>query len=541
MSQVFLFGRGVGVPPGVAPEVVGSKAWHLMRMAEAGLPVPPGFVLGIGWSPGETAAGDRRQALRAGLAREVRALEAVTGQTFGGGRRPMLLAVRSGAAVSMPGMMDTVLDVGLNDAVVAALRRATGNPRLVWDCYRRLVESLGTVVLGVPASRFAAALVEALGRAGVPDERELDVEALAALVQDELALVQETTGQPFPADPLDQLARAVEAVFASWESERAVVYRRLRGIDGAGGTAVTVQVMVFGNRGGDSGSGVAFTRDPGTGAPGLYLDFLFDAQGEDVVSGRRSASGPGVLARRLPQVHGQLERAARVLEELFEDAQDFEFTVERGELWLLQSRRAKRTPLATLRIAVDLVREGRITPAAALDRLADLDLGAVREERLLPRPGAVRLASGTPASPGVATGPIVLDATAAVACPGAILVRPETATGDLAGMAAAGGVLTAEGSRTAHAAVVARQLGRPCVVGCAALRIDERGGGAEIGGVPLRAGDVITLDGTRGEVWLGECSVDVRRPDDLLAEVKAWRDAAGERALSPPATSGTAG
>jgi pyruvate,orthophosphate dikinase len=534
MSQVFQFGHGIGPSPGASLEVVGNKAWHLMRLAEAGLPVPPGFVLGTGWATGDGALeSGARSRLRDVVASEVRALESRTGRTFGGGRPPLLLAVRSGAAVSMPGMMDTVLDVGLGDATIGALRRASGNPRLCWDSYRRLVATFGEAVLGVPAGRFERALAEAVEAAAVPDERELDATQLEALARDELAIVEAVTGRSFPQDPYEQLSRAIEAVFRSWTSPRAQAFRRMQGLPDAGGTAVTVQAMVFGNRGGASGSGVAFTRDPATGAPGLYADFLFEAQGEDVVSGRRSAFGAADLTRRLPDVWRELERVASVLERLFGDAQDFEFTVERGALWLLQSRAAKRTPLAALRIAVDLVREGRLTPVAALARLAAIQLDAIAVERLAVPADAQPIARGVPASPGVVTGPLVLDADAAMRSPSpGILIRPDTSTQDLDGMSAAAGLVTALGSRTSHAAVVARQLGRPCIVACEALKLDPVRRRAVVGDMQLDEGTVLTIDGTRGEVWLGAYAAVRERPLDLLAVVRGWR-ASIERAEAP--------
>jgi pyruvate,orthophosphate dikinase len=525
MSEVFQFGRGIRPARDASPELVGNKAWHLMRLAEAGLPVPPGFVLGTGWTKGEgTLESGARSRLRDVVVSEVRGLESRTGRTFGGGRQPLLLAVRSGAAASMPGMMDTVLDVGLGDATIGALRRASGNPRLCWDCYRRLVATFGESVLGVPAGRFERALAEAVEAAAVPDERELDAAQLEALARHELAIVEAETGQPFPQDPYEQLSRAIEAVFRSWMSPRAQAYRRRQGLPDAGGTAVTVQAMVFGNRGGDSGSGVGFTRDPATGAPGLYVDFLFDAQGEDVVSGRRSAFGAADLTRRLPDIGRELDRLASELERLFGDAQDFEFTVERGELWLLQSRAAKRTPLAALRIAVDLVREGRLTPLAALARLADVQLDDIAVERLAVPADEQPLARGVPASPGVVTGPLVLDADAAMrsAAPG-ILARPETSTQDLEGMTAAAGMVTVLGSRTSHAAVVARQLGRPCIVACRALKLDPVRRRAVLGDTQVDEGTVLTIDGTRGDVWLGARTAVRERPVELLAVVHGWR------------------
>lgn len=528
MTEVLFFGAGVPAGPVPGPDVVGGKAWHLMRLAEAGLPVPPGFVLGTAWCRAVRAAGRLPDGFRDQLAAQVRVLEAATGRAFGGRRRPLLLSVRSGAPTSMPGMLDTILDVGIGDALAGPMRRDTGNPRLYWDCYRRFVQSYGETVLGVPAARLEAPLRAQLAAEGAADERELDAAALAALTRAMLAVVEDACGAPLPQDPLDQLVASVEAVFRSWDSPRAVAYRRITGQGDAIGTAATVQVMVFGNAGAGSGSGVGFTRNPATGEPGLYVDFLLDAQGEDVVSGRRSSFGAAALARRLPAVHRELEGIAAELERLFRDAQDFEFTVERGTLWLLQSRSAARTPLAALRIAADQVREGLLTPAEGRARLATLPLDAIVEERAVAAPGAAPLARGTPAGPGVARGPVALDAEGALASPEpAILVRPDTCTTDLDGMHAAAGILTAVGSRTSHAAVVARQLGRPCVVGCEALRLDLSRRRLRLGDAELVEGDLLTLDGTTGEVWAGRLDVERRRPEALLEEVRGWADAAG--------------
>jgi len=531
VNAVWFFGAGVAAGPVPGPDKVGSKAWHLMRLAEAGLPVPTGFVLGTAWCRAYREAGRLPEGFREQLAEQVRVLESVTGRALGGRRRPLLVSVRSGAPASMPGMLDTILDVGIGDALAAPMRRDTGNPRLYWDCYRRFVQSFGETVWQVPAGRFEGLLRARLAEEGAADERELDAAALASLTRASLAAVEEACGTPLPQDPLDQLSASVEAVFRSWDSPRATAYRRLAGLDDASGTAAIVQMMVFGNAGAGSGSGVGFTRNPATGEPGLYVDFLEDAQGEDVVSGRRSSFGAAALARRLPAVHRELETVAAVLERLFRDAQDFEFTVERGALWLLQSRPAKRTPLAALRIAADHVREGLLTRAEGRARVAGLDLGAIVEERAVAPPGVAPLARGTPAGPGVASGPVALDAEGALASPEpAILVRPDTCTSDLAGMHAAAGVLTAIGSRTSHAAVVARQLGRPCIVGCTSLRLDLARRRLRLGDTELAEGDVLTLDGTTGEVWPGRLAVERWRPAALLDEVRSW---AGDEACQP--------
>mgnify|MGYP005811753213 CR=1 FL=1 len=516
---------GMPLPAG-GPAEMGNKAWNLMRMAAAGLPVPPGFVLPTAWCrarrAGQADASDLRRALVAGIKR----IESETGLVFGGRRRPLLVSVRSGAAVSMPGMLETVLDVGLDHTTVEGLIRLTGNPRLAWDSYRRLVQGFAEVVGGVPADPFEAALRAEVRAAGVETERELDHLALRTLTEQMLQLFEQHAGRPFPTDPMEQLTQAADAVFASWDAPKAAAYRRLNRLDDGAGTAVTVQIMVFGNTGGRSGAGVGFTRNPATGERELYFDFCFNAQGEDVVAGRRTLTDSDRLSRTLPSSYADLLATQRQLEALFKDAQDFEFTIQDGRLFLLQARRAQRTPLAALRIAVDMVREGLITEQEGLERLAGVDLNAATTTRFAP-PLPSALAQALVACPGVAAGPIALDSAAAerlaVSGTPAILVRPETATSDIAGMARAAGILTAAGSRTSHAAVVARQLGKVCLIGCAGLTIDLARRTCRIGERELSEGDPLSLDGNTGSIYAGLLPVITERPDRELAEVASWR------------------
>ncbi|MCM2329473.1 MAG: PEP-utilizing enzyme [Lysobacter sp.] len=506
---------------------MGSKAFNLQRMAAAGLPVPQAFVLGTEWCELHRAdPGGTRQALHEALVEWTRRLEQACGLSFGGERKPLLVSVRSGAPVSMPGMMDTVLNVGLSDRAVRGLLRLTGNPRLVWDSYRRLVQQYARVVHGADGAVFEELVAAALARAGVASERELDFESLAALSAESLEAFADLTGAPFPQDPREQLEAAAVAVLESWRSVRAVEYRRLHGIDDAMGTAVTVQRMVFGNAGGTSGSGVGFTRDPATGENRLYLDFLFNAQGEDVVSGRHAVTDTARLPLALPEVAQRLEELRHALESAFGDAQEFEFTVQDGRLYLLQTRTAKRTPWAALRIAVEQVREGIVAPETALARLAGIDLESIERRRVADE-GDAALARAVPASIGLAVGAIALDTKACerLAARGrpAILVRADTSTEDIAGIAAAVGVLTARGGRTSHAAVVARQMGKVCLVGCAALRIDGKARTIAFGGTTRREGETICLDAENGRVLDGEPQVVVERPEGLLSEVAKWR------------------
>lgn len=511
------------LPPGGAAEV-GNKAWNLMRMAQAGLPVPAAFVLPTTWQARADAG--REAPMRAALADGVALLERATGLGFGAARRPLLVSVRSGAAVSMPGMMETVLDVGLNARTVGGLIRLTGNPRLAWDSFRRLVQGYAEVVAGLPTAPFDALVAAALTQAGAETERELDHRDLRSLTAAMLDCFKARTGADFPADPHEQLAAAAGAVLRSWDAPKAATYRRLNGIGDGGGTAVTVQTMVYGNAGGESGAGVGFTRNPATGERALYFDFQFNAQGEDVVAGRHRMRDNDRLALVLPAVRGRLDDFARALEALFHDAQDFEFTVQSGVLFLLQTRRAKRTGWAALAIAADLVAEGLVKPDEGLALLGGIDLQSVVRTSFAP-PVPARLAAAEPASVGVASGAVALDVEAvkrlAAGGGAAILVRRETVTTDIEGMALAAGVLTASGGRTSHAAVVARQLGKVCLVACEALEIDLDRRLCHIGGVTLNEGDMLSLDGNEGAVYAGVLTPVIERPDKTLAAIAAWR------------------
>jgi pyruvate,orthophosphate dikinase len=387
------------------------------------------------------------------------------------------------------------------------------------------VQQYAQIVHGAGSAAFDELCATVVAQAGVAGARELDFESLSRLTAENLELFAEVTGAAFPQDPREQLEAATIAVFDSWHSARAREYRRLHAIDDSIGTAVTVQRMVFGNAGGTSGSGVGFTRDPSTGENRLYLDFLFNAQGEDVVSGRHPVNDTGRLPVALPEVAQRLDELRHALEATFGDAQEFEFTVQDGRLYLLQSRTAKRTPWAALRMAVEQVREGLATPAQALARLDGIDLAAIERRRVADE-GEAALARAEPASIGLAVGAIALDTKACErlsASGPVILVRNDTSTEDIAGIALAAGVLTARGGRTSHAAVVARQMGKVCLVGCAALRIDEKARAIVLGTRTLREGETICLDAERGRVIDGEPEVIVERPEGLLSEVAKWR------------------
>jgi len=518
-------------PAGAAAGVqeMGFKAYNLARMAGVGLPVPQGFVLGTRFcrdffKHGRKLPPDTRELLAA----QIQRLELASGLTFGGERRPLLVSVRSGAPVSMPGMLDTAVDIGLTESSLRGLLRMTGNPRLVWDSYRRLVQSFAEVVHHCRSDPFDGILNRQLRLAGVGRSQELDYRSLAQTARECLAMFETLTGRPFPQDPVEQLEAAVRAVFESWHGAKAEEYRRLNGLDEELGTAVTVQRMVFGNAGSTSGAGVAFTRDPASGENTLYMDFLFNAQGEDVVSGRRALGESIPLEDALPGVFQQLQDVRRTVEGEFLDAQEIEFTVENGALFLLQTRTAKRTPWAALRIAVEQVQEGLIEPETALGRLESLDLNAIQAQRLATVDGAHLLCRADSASIGVASGAIALDAAAAIKAAKAgidvILVREETSTDDIAGVAAARGILTALGGRTSHAAVVARQLNKVCLVGCRDLVIDLANRRCALSGEWLGEGDVICLDGRSGQVFAGTPQLAIERPTAYLAEVAKWRN-----------------
>lgn len=507
------------------PTLVGSKAAMLARMAGLGLRVPPAFVLPTTLCSALNAGRpEAEQALAEGLAQGIRRLEEATGCKFGDSRRPLLVSVRSGGAQSMPGMLATVLDVGLNFATVRGLIRTTGNPRMAWDSFRRFAQSYAEVVDGAPTAPFAAAMAQMIRAEEAVGEEDLDPEALERLTRVMLAAAEAHSGRPVPEDPMDQLLAAARGVFRSWESPRALEYRRLNHMEALGGTAVTVQSMVFGNSGVGSGAGVAFTRNPASGEKRLYVDFLHDAQGEDVVSGRRTPGDVQRLAQRLPEVARELTEGAQTLERELGDVQDIEFTVENGVLFFLQTRPAKRTPRAVLRTAVDLVSEGLITPRQALDRVSGLDLDKAGVARFTGEAPAVATAIG--ASTGVATGVVAFDSDTAarLAARGSpvILVRQDISTEDIAGLATAVGVLTVMGGRTAHAAVVARQLGKVCVVGCAALILDGRCA-ARLGGSAFKEGDWLSLDGETGEVFLGRREIALERPEAEIAQIERWR------------------
>jgi pyruvate,orthophosphate dikinase len=468
LPRVLLFSEAKGL----TRFELGGKGYGLVEMTAAGLPVPPGFTILTSACKEYYANGGK---IPDGLLDEVReklrSLEKITGKRFNDPNNPLLVSVRSGAPYSMPGMMDTILNLGLNDVVVEALAKLTNDRRFAYDAYRRFIQMFGRIAMGVRGEKFEHELEHVKKRLGVKYDHEIPASELEKLVERFKEIIKQETGRELPQDPWAQLVMAIEAVFKSWNNPRAVEYRRYYKIPDDLGTAVNVQLMVFGNMGPDSGSGVGFTRDPSTGEKRLYGEYLPNSQGEDVVAGIRT---PVPIDKVEPQIYRQLVEIADRLEKYFKDMQDFEFTVERGKLYMLQTRNGKRTAQAAVKIAVDMVREGLITREEALSRIEPSELNQLLHRRLDPKAKVEPIAKGLNASPGVATGKVIFDTDEAAAIGSRekiILVRPETTPEDIKGVIAAQGVLTSRGGMTSHAAVVARGMGKPAVVGCENIKI----------------------------------------------------------------------
>jgi len=525
-KTVYTFGGGASGGSGDDPRardktVTGGKGANLAEMAEIGLPVPPGFTITTEECLAYLVHGaDFSDALRSQVAEALAHIETAVGKRFGDAADPLLVSVRSGARVSMPGMMDTVLNLGLNDATVEGLAAVSGDERFAWDSYRRFIQMYSDVVLGLEHGLFEEALEIARESQGYHADTEMQAADWRALVGEYKRIAESERGAPFPQDVHEQLWGAIAAVFDSWDSDRARVYRRLNDIPGDWGTAVNVQAMVFGNMGETSATGVAFTRDPSTGEKAYYGEWLVNAQGEDVVAGirtpqyltkaareRAGASAPS-MEEAMPEAYAELARVFELLERHYREMQDIEFTVERGHLWMLQTRTGKRTAKAALKMAVDMVDEGLIDEQTAVLRVDPMALDQLLHPTLDPDAPRDVMARGLPASPGAASGKAVLDADTAEAWVArgekVILVRVETSPEDIHGMHAAKGILTARGGMTSHAAVVARGMGRPCVSGASAVSIDLAARKLRIGSRELAEGDLLTLDGTTGEIMAGQ-------------------------------------
>jgi pyruvate, orthophosphate dikinase len=532
---VYRFGGGQSDGRGDQANLLGGKGAGLAEMTLLGIPVPPGFTITTDvYAHFESHDGAMPDKLAAQVEAAIAAIGEQTKMAFGGRDRPLLLSIRSGAPVSMPGMMDTVLNLGLNDDTVAGLAALTGDRRFAYDCYRRFVAMYGETVMGVvPASEhddspFEVLLAAKKAAKNVTDDRQLDEAALRELVTESKIEILRRTQRPFPEEPGQQLWGAIAAVFRSWLNPRAETYRRMNGIDRALGTAVTVQAMVFGNLGDTSGSGVCFTRNPSTGEPGLYGEYLINAQGEDVVAGIRTPEPIDRLGQAMPAVHRELTEVCERLERHFADMQDIEFTIQQGTLWLLQTRRGKRTGKAMVRIAVDLVEAGLLDKEEAILRVDPDKLAEVMHSTIDPASRPTALGKGLPASPGAAIGKVVFTATEAEEWvkrgDSVILVRTETSPEDIHGMKVAAGILTARGGMTSHAAVVARGMGKCCVTAMSALKVDAARGRLQIGEVVIKRGDTVTLDGSTGELYLGPAPLRPGQVTEELGQLMEWVD-----------------
>jgi pyruvate,orthophosphate dikinase len=538
---VYSFGGGAAEGSADLRNLLGGKGANLAEMSSLGLPVPPGFTITtevcIHFYAHRHSYPDD---LETQVANALDAVEHAIGARLGDARNPLLVSVRSGARASMPGMMDTVLNLGLNDQTVEGLAAISGDPRFAWDSYRRFLQMYGEVVLDIEHHHFESVIDDYKIDANVTLDTELQAKDWQAIAAGFKEIVRNETGNDFPQDVRAQLWGAIGAVFGSWNNPRAITYRRLNNIPESWGTAVSVQAMVFGNRGDDCATGVAFTRNPSTGANEFYGEFLVNAQGEDVVAGIRTPQSLTVAGKRangselpameevMPEVYGELLKVRGTLEDRYRDMQDIEFTVERGRLWMLQTRTGKRTAAAALKIAVSLVSEGVIDEAEAIRRIEPNSLDQLLHPTLDPAAKLDVLARGLPASPGAASGKVVFSAEEAESCASrgeaVILARVETSPEDIHGMHAARGILTQRGGMTSHAAVVARGMGRPCVAGAGDLRIDYAAGTMTVRNVQVRAGDMITLNGSTGEVILGEVPTIEPTLSGDFATLMGWAD-----------------
>lgn len=508
-KHVYFFGAGESEGSATQKDLLGGKGANLAEMGRMGIPVPAGFTISTAVCALFYEEGKKLPAhVQPEVTEALKKLESKMGKVFGDNQNPLLLSVRSGARSSMPGMMDTILNLGLNDEAVLGLAKVSDNPRFAWDSYRRLIQMYSDVVMEMNTSLLDVELEDLKADKGYQLDTELTVEDLQVLVKKFKALIAESVGRPFPQDPFEQLWGAIDAVFRSWNTPRAITYRQLNHIPHQWGTAVNVQAMVFGNMGEDSATGVAFTRDPSTGEAKFFGEFLVNAQGEDVVAGIRTPESIEKLKVAMPKAYAELESIYKKLESHYKDMQDIEFTIEKGRLWMLQTRTGKRTARAALKIACDMIDEGLITPDQAVTRIDPKSLDQLLHPTLDPKAKKEQLAKGLPASPGGVSGKIVFTSEEAVSQKelglDVILVRIETSPEDIAGMNAAKGILTSRGGMTSHAAVVARGMGKCCVAGCGEIEIKPEAKTLRVKGYTLKEGDVITLDGSTGEVYLGQ-------------------------------------
>jgi pyruvate, orthophosphate dikinase len=532
-QYVFFFGGGKAEGNGKMKDELGGKGAGLAEMTNAGLPVPPGFTIQTAGCREYMKTGTVAEVIERQMSAALERLQELQGQKLGAGENPLLVSVRSGAKFSMPGMMDTILNLGLNDESVKALARKAQNERFAYDSYRRLIQMFGNVVLDIPKPAFDEIFDGQKHKRGVKLDTELTAQDLQEVITEYKQVVKKHAGRDFPQDPLQQLTLARDAVFRSWNNDRAKVYRRINNISDDLGTAVNVQCMVFGNLGDTSGTGVGFTRNPATGAKEFYGEFLMNAQGEDVVAGIRTPIHISELRKVLPQVYDQLREITSRLEKHYRDVQDFEFTIQEGRLYMLQTRNGKRTGLAAVHVAIDMVNEGLIKPEEAIFRVEPNQLYDFLVPQLDESSGKVEvIATGLPASPGAAVGQIVFTANDAVAAAGTgatknpvVLVRSETTPEDIHGMEVAAGILTARGGMTSHAAVVTRGMGKCCIVGAGDIEVNEKKKEMRVGALTLQAGDWISLDGTTGRVIKGRLNtVPASADNSELQTLLGWAE-----------------
>lgn len=525
---VYFFAKNKAKGSAKMKDILGGKGANLAEMANLGIPVPPGFTISTEVCTYFTKMGKYPNGLIKEIEENLNKVEEETGKKFGDSENPLLVSVRSGARISMPGMMDTVLNIGLNDVTIKGLINQTKNERFTYDAYRRLIQMFGNVVLGIDGRKFEEVIEEKKKENGVENDVDLGVKELKELVEEFKILIKREKQKEFPEDPYEQLNMARDAVFASWNNKRAISYRKINKISDDWGTAVNVQTMVFGNMGNDSGTGVGFTRNPSTGEKILYGEYLLNAQGEDVVAGIRTPKSLLELKKEMPEVYKELLSITQRLEKHYRDVQDFEFTIEKGKLYFLQTRTGKRTAQSAVKIAGDMVKEGLISREEALMRIEPEQLDQLLHRRIDPNAEVEVLARGLPASPGAATGMIVFSADRAVQLSKdgekVILVRQETSPEDIHGMAVAQGILTSRGGMTSHAAVVARGMGKCCVAGCEEIKVDEKEGKLEAKEFILREGDFITLDGSIGRVIRGKVSTIEPKLSKDFEELMRWAD-----------------
>ncbi len=528
-KQVYTFGSGKAEGNREMKDLLGGKGANLAEMSNLGLPVPPGFTISTEVCTYFYENGKKYpKGLEEEVTKALEKIEKVVGAKFASPENPLLVSVRSGARVSMPGMMDTILNLGLNDETVEGLKKQSKDERFSYDSYRRFIQMYSDVVLGISPHHFESLLDQAKRKKGVENDSQLDAAELKTLVTQFKNIVLQESGKPFPLNPKDQLWGAIGAVFDSWMASRAVSYRRINKIPEQWGTAVNVQAMVFGNMGEDCATGVAFTRDPSTGEKKFFGEFLPNAQGEDVVAGIRTPLPISQMEKQYAAPYADLVKVYQQLEKHYKEMQDIEFTVQKGKLYMLQTRTGKRTASAAVRIAVDMMKEGLITKEQALLRVTPAQVEQLLHPRLDPRVAKKVIAKGLPASPGAASGEVVFSSEEAEALKKAgkkcILVRHETSPEDIGGMDASEGILTALGGMTSHAAVVARGMGKPCVAGCGSISIDYKNQQFKVGGTLVKKGEALTIDGGSGEVILGQVPTINSQVDQYFTELMKWVD-----------------